>query len=115
MKANSSGECEIKTGNKSIKIIVTDIIEKPTYHEQKKEIVPCNQYNKSEAELLDKLLAFKINESGYQTRAGAVEAARFLTLEFKYRIPYFYEMVEFIQVAFTLPMVKVVTTKLAYT
>ena len=35
MKANSSGECEIKTGNKSIKIIVTDIIEKPTYHEQK--------------------------------------------------------------------------------
>lgn len=91
MKANSSGECEIKTVNKSIKIIVTDIIEKPTYHEQKKEIVPCNQYNKSEAELLDKLLAFKINESGYQTRAGAVEAARFLTLEFKYRIPYFYE------------------------
>lgn len=91
MKANNIGECEIKTDNKSIKIIVTDIIEKPTYHEQKKEIIPCNKYSKSEAELLDKLLAFKINESGYQTRAGAVEAARFLTLEFKYRIPYFYE------------------------
>lgn len=91
MKANASGNCEIKTGNKSIKIIVTDIIGKPTYQEKKKEIIPCNQYSKTEAELLDKLLAFRINESGYQTRAGAVEAARFLTLEFKYRIPYFYE------------------------
>lgn len=91
MKANASGNCEIKTGNKSIKIIVTDIIDKPTYQEKKKEIIPCNQYSKTEAELLDKLLAFRINESGYQTRAGAVEAARFLTLEFKYRIPYFYE------------------------
>lgn len=91
MKANAEGECEIKIGNKSIKIVVTDIIEKPTYHEEKKEVIPCNQYSKTEAELLDKLLAFKINESGYQTRAGAVEAARFLTLEFKYRIPYFYE------------------------
>ena len=91
MKANASGNCEIKTGNKSIKIIVTDIIDKPTYQEKKKEIIPCNHYSKTEAELLDKLLAFRINESGYQTRAGAVEAARFLTLEFKYRIPYFYE------------------------
>lgn len=91
MKATASGNCEIKTGNKSIKIIVTDIIDKPTYQEKKKEIIPCNHYSKTEAELLDKLLAFRINESGYQTRAGAVEAARFLTLEFKYRIPYFYE------------------------
>lgn len=91
MKANNTGECEVKTGDKSIKIVVTDIISKPYYQDKKKEIIPCNQYSKSEAELLDKLLAFKINESGYQTRAGAVEAARFLTLEFKYRIPYFYE------------------------
>lgn len=91
MKANNTGECEVKTGDKSIKIVVTDIISKPYYQDKKKEIIPCNQYSKSEAELLDKLLAFRINESGYQTRAGAVEAARFLTLEFKYRIPYFYE------------------------
>ena len=91
MKANSSGECEIKTESKSIKIVVTDIIEKPTYHKEKKEVIPCNRYSKSEAELLDKLLSFRINESGYKTRAGALEAARFLTLEFKYRIPYFYE------------------------
>lgn len=91
MKANVTGQCEIKTESKSIKIVVTDIIEKPTYHKEKKEIIPCNRYSKSEAELLDKLLSFKINESGYKTRAGALEAARFLTLEFKYRIPYFYE------------------------
>ena len=91
MKANNTGECKVKTGDKSIKIVVTDIISKPYYQDKKKEIIPCNQYSKSEAELLDKLLAFRINESGYQTRAGAVEAARFLTLEFKYRIPYFYE------------------------
>lgn len=91
MKANNTGDAEVKSGDKSIKIVVTDIISKPYYQDKKKEIIPCNQYSKSEAELLDKLLAFKINESGYQTRAGAVEAARFLTLEFKYRIPYFYE------------------------
>lgn len=91
MKANNTGDAEVKSGDKSIKIVVTDIISKPYYQDKKKEIIPCNQYSKSEAELLDKLLAFKINESGFKTRAGAVEAARFLTLEFKYRIPYFYE------------------------
>lgn len=91
MKANSAGDAEVKSGDKSIKIVVTDIISKPYYQDKKKEIIPCNQYSKGEAELLDKLLAFKINESGFKTRAGAVEAARFLTLEFKYRIPYFYE------------------------
>ena len=89
--AKNIGECEIKSGKKSIKVVVTDIIDKPTLSEVKKEIIPCNKYSKSEAELLDKLLESEINEVGYKTRAGAVQAARFLTLEFKYRIPYFYE------------------------
>ncbi len=89
--AKNLGECEIKSGKKSIKVVVTDIIDKPTLSEVKKEIIPCNKYSKSEAELLDKLLESEINEVGYKTRAGAVQAARFLTLEFKYTIPYFYE------------------------
>ena len=33
----------------------------------------------------------KINSSGYKTRAGVVTSARFLTLQFKNRISYFYE------------------------
>lgn len=57
----------------------------------KKTLLPCDAYNEEEAELLDKILEYKINDAGYQTRAGAVAAARFLTLEFNYRIPYFYE------------------------
>lgn len=79
-------------GNKdTLKVIVTDLISKPTLVKSKKEIVPCNKYSEDEAELLDKLLEYYIEEAGYKTRAGAVAAGRFLTLQFKYRIPYFYE------------------------
>lgn len=36
-------------------------------------------------------MKYKVDEAGNKTRAGVVAAARFLTLEFPYKIPYFYE------------------------
>ena len=91
--ALNTGETYIyssKTTQK-LKVIVTNIISKPVLSETKKDIIPCNVYNEEENALLDILLANRINEAGLKTRAGAVAAARFLTLEFIYRVPYFYE------------------------
>lgn len=77
---------------KEIEIIVTDtIVAMPNTFDDKKEYLPCNEYTLEESRLLDEILEYRINEAGYQTRAGAVAAARFLTLEFPYRIAYYWE------------------------
>ena len=73
-----------------VKVIVTNLIEKPDAS-AKKEYVKCRQFSDDEAQLLDDILEEKIKEAGYQTRAGVVAAARFLTLDFSYLVPYFYE------------------------
>lgn len=74
-----------------MEVVVTDLLTKPYATKERKTILPCNAFSEEEANILDKMLEFKIEKAGYQTRAGAVAAARFLTLEFPYRIPYFYE------------------------
>lgn len=75
-----------------VNIHVTDLIVKaPKMFDTKKEYLPCHRYSKEEAKLLDEILYFKIDDAGYKTRAGAVEAARFLSLEFPYKISYFFE------------------------
>ena len=56
-----------------------------------KSYLPEDQYTIEENDYLDKVLADLIEKAGYQTRAGAVEAARFLTLRFPYKLHYFYE------------------------
>ena len=76
---------------KKLKVIVTDLITLPTYQKQYKQNLPCHRYNQEEANLLDSFLEYRIHKVGDQTRAAAIEAARFLTLSFPYRIPYFYE------------------------
>lgn len=48
-------------------------------------------YTPEEAAYLDKALEARINEVGYQTRAAVTEAARFLSMCFDYKIPYFCE------------------------
>lgn len=67
------------------------IVTMPNRFQWKKKYLACNQYTKEEAILLDQILQDRIAKAGYQTRAGVVAAARFLTLEFPYRIAYFYE------------------------
>lgn len=71
-------------------VVVTDLFHKPVL-EDTKQVVPAFYYSPEEAKLLDLALASRIAEAGYGTRAGAVAAARFLALEFPFRIPYFFE------------------------
>ena len=88
--AHEVGTATIHKENVTLNVVVTDLITLPTISNHK-EILPCNRYREEEGILLDQMLAHKVNEAGYQTRAGVVAAARFLTLEFPYKIPYFYE------------------------
>lgn len=89
----SNGETLLheKDSEKTVKVIVTDLITKAMIPTERKKIVPCNIYSDEENKLLDEILKNDVEIAGYGTRAGAVAAARFLTLKFKYRIPYFYE------------------------
>ena len=80
----------LKKKKQTIIFDISDLYIKATIN-NKKNILPCNHYSKEENDYLDNILSYKINKAGYQTRAGALAAARFLSLEFKYRIPYFYE------------------------
>lgn len=75
---------------KSTEIIVSDTILLPHVDSKKKQL-GCNIYDEESANLLDEILASRVDKAGKNTRAGVVAAARFLTLEFPYRIPYFYE------------------------
>lgn len=89
------GETDVIVLSKSkekgkIHIIVTDLINTPTINNTKK-IIPCNIYSEEQALLLDEILNNRIQMKGEGTRAALIEAARFLPLRLKYKIPYFFE------------------------
>ena len=83
---------DIKTESLSTKleVIVTDLISVPTINNER-AFLECHHYSEEEANLLDDIIKTKIENAGYKTRAGVVEAARFLTLRFPYRVNYFVE------------------------
>lgn len=97
IKAISPGEATIYVLNnnaivKTISYVTTNVIVEITNEfNEKKPHLPCNQFSNEESHLIDEILAYRVNEAGYGTRAGAVAAARFLALEFPFRISYFYE------------------------
>ena len=82
-------------GNESVssELIITDLIttRHPGGFDFNKPDLSCNKYTKEDNDILDKILKDRIDGVGYKTRAGVVEAARFLTLDFPYKINYFYE------------------------
>lgn len=91
----SNGKTNIKVqdnyGNcKEIKVIVTDLITVPKINDNK-PFLREKVYTLEQATILDEILEYKINKAGISTRAGVVAAARFLSLEFMYKIPYFLE------------------------
>ena len=95
IKANDYGTAYINLvsddgANSKVKVIVSPFITKPVVN-SKKSYISCKQFSEEEAELIDNILFDRINEAGYGTRAGVIAAARFITLEFSYRIHYFYE------------------------
>lgn len=71
-------------------VIVTDLFQQPSI-DNGKPLISQYTYTEEENDLLDSVLANKIDVAGYETRAGTVAAARFLSLEFPYFIPYFFE------------------------
>ena len=96
IKAIDVGETNIKLKlrgiESSVKVIVTDlIIPMPDEPDVQKELLPCGIYSEKENDFLDEILKNRVEDAGYKTRAGAVAAARFLGLEFPYRIGYFSE------------------------
>ena len=89
---NGKATVTISVGDKedTLEVVSTNLISLPKLDNDKKALT-CKQYSEEDAKLLDELLAYRIDQAGYKTRAGAVAAARFLVLEFKYRIKYFFE------------------------
>ena len=79
-----------RSEEKDINVIVTRLI-KEMDATAKREYFTCNMLSEEENELLDKILFDRVNRAGYKTRAGVIAAARFLTLESTYEVPYFYE------------------------
>ena len=80
IKGISEGETKITATSMDksipIKVIVTDLINtRPNHFNNKKPYLPCGIYSKEDNDLLDTILEDRINTVGYQTRAGAVEAA----------------------------------------
>lgn len=91
-KGNTKVHAKIKDKIADIDVIATDlIVVRPKLYNNKKKYLPCGKYNKEENDLLDEILKDRINDVGYKTRAATVEAARFLALEFPYKIRYFSE------------------------
>ncbi|MCR4581526.1 MAG: hypothetical protein K5666_03340 [Bacilli bacterium] len=91
----------LKSGNTSIEIIsndnkyiytinVSDLLNTPSINNSK-PYLSCHAYTEEQAKTIDEYLTYHIDEKGYNTRAGAVEAARFLTLMFPYKLKYFFE------------------------
>lgn len=71
--------------------VVKGIVPKPNEFNKKKEYISCDSFTSEENNLIDNALQDRLNDVIYPSRASVVEAARFLTLNFGYRIPYFYE------------------------
>jgi len=75
---------------KTMKIIVTDMIVKPVFNLGKPKLT-CGVYNEEQNDLMDSILAERVEYAGFGTRGGTIAAARFLTLSFPYKVTYFYE------------------------
>ena len=95
IKANGVGSATIKllssTGtSKNVEVVVSKFITYP-HIDTSKSYIDCNYFSDIDNDEIDSILADRVEDAGYQTRAGVVAAARFLTLEFNYRVHYFYE------------------------
>lgn len=86
-------DIELKSSNgikATVKVYVSPFITSPKV-DTSKSYLTCGQFSYNEANLIDNMLYDRIDDAGYKTRAGVVAAARFITLEFSFRIHYFYE------------------------
>lgn len=85
-----SGNTTIIVNGCIMDVEVSDLYTLPIINNNKPYIV-CGEYSYEDNIYLDNTLKRYINDAGYKTRAGVVTAARFLTLQFKNKLSYFYE------------------------
>lgn len=82
----------IENTTDEVEVMVTDlIVPMPKNFNNNKSYLSCGKYSEAQNDLLDAILKDRIEDAGYKTRAGVVAAARFLALEFPYKIRYFSE------------------------
>ncbi len=97
IKGITNGNTEVSIllpNNKEIKAtvyVVKGMVNRPLEFNLEKDYITCEYFTDEENQLLDLALLDRLNEVSYPSRASVVEAARFLTLNFEFRIPYFYE------------------------
>jgi len=91
-KGKAVGDCIVycPETDEKMEVSVSDLYS-PAHIDNYKENIFEYAYTPEEAAYLDKALEARINEVGYQTRAAVAEAARFLSMCFNYKIPYFCE------------------------
>ena len=75
----------------SVEMLVTNLITVPDPDTYSKPLLKGDVYSREQEALLDEILASRVEAAGEKTRGAVIAAARFLTLEFRHRIPYFYE------------------------
>lgn len=82
----------VNLGNlsKEIDVVVTDLLVRSTLNKNK-ESLTCGIYSEEQNRLLDEFLEYRVNQAGLKTRGAVVAVSRFLTLEFPYKIDYFFE------------------------
>lgn len=92
-KAPGTTQITVTSGeiSETFPIRVTDLYTLPEEDSTNKPFLKETICTEEEAHLLDEILERKIEEAGYGTRAGVVAAARFLALEFPYKLAYFSE------------------------
>ncbi|MCR4633818.1 MAG: hypothetical protein K5648_06810 [Erysipelotrichaceae bacterium] len=90
LRGLSDGETKVQIGCETNSVRVSSLYTRPTL-DMDKDYLPEERYTAEENYYLDTVLRYLIDKAGDQTRAGAVEAARFLTLRFPYKLNYFYE------------------------
>ena len=64
---------------------------RPKVLDNNKDKVTCHMLSDSDVAMLDDILASEVEEAGPGTRAAVAVVSRFLTLEFPWKVPYFYE------------------------
>ncbi len=90
LRGLADGQTVVQAGCDTYTVHVSSLYTKEAL-DMDKDYLPEDRYTVEENRYLDTVLRYLIGEAGVQTRAGAVEAARFLTLRFPYKLHYFYE------------------------
>lgn len=90
IKGTGSGTAKVSAGCNTYTVNVSELYTVPLV-DLDKAYLPEGAYSEDDNRYLDTVLAYLIDKAGYQTRAAAVEAVRFLTLRFRYKLNYFSE------------------------